>query len=135
AVGSGAAGVRAATGVILSRRWPMPRLLTLDPSGTASVNYMRHGPPRRNLRPPRLGGRRHRLGRPPRGGPAEDRSARARDADDAKPAEPDAAAILAGRADDVLRGPRDRLGPPWTTDHRTALPATILTGQRTRSLS
>jgi hypothetical protein len=63
---------------------------------------------------------------------------------DAKTAEADAAAILAGRADEVLRGPRDRLGPPWTKDHRTALAATILTagadttaiaraaGQRTR---
>jgi hypothetical protein len=63
---------------------------------------------------------------------------------DAKTVEADAAAILAGRADEVLRGPRDRLGPPWTRDHRTALAATILTvgadtkaiaraaGQRTR---
>jgi hypothetical protein len=66
---------------------------------------------------------------------------------DAKTAEADGAAFLAGRADEVLRGPRDRLGPPWTKDHRTALAATILTagadtraigraaGQRTRSLS
>jgi len=46
---------------------------------------------------------------------------------DAKTAEADAAAILGGRADEVLRGPRGRLGPPWTKDHRTALAATIVT--------
>ena len=50
---------------------------------------------------------------------------------DAKTAEADAARVLADRADGVLRGPRDRLGPPWTKDHRTALAATILT-QSTR---
>lgn len=44
---------------------------------------------------------------------------------DAKTAEADAATILAGRAGEVLRGPRERLGPPWTKDHRTALAATI----------
>ena len=55
---------------------------------------------------------------------------------DAKTAEADAAAILAGRADEVLRGPRDRLGPPWTKDHRTALAATILTaGADTRAMA
>ena len=47
---------------------------------------------------------------------------------DAKTAEADAAAILGGRADEVLRSPRHRLGPPWTKDHRTALAATVLTG-------
>jgi len=46
---------------------------------------------------------------------------------DAKTVEADAAALLADRADAMLRGPRDRLGPPWTRDHRTALAATILT--------
>jgi len=46
---------------------------------------------------------------------------------DAKTAETDAATILADRANEVLRGPRDRLGPPWNKDHRTALAATILT--------
>lgn len=45
---------------------------------------------------------------------------------DARTAEADAATILAERADDVLRGPRKRLGPPWTKDHRTALAAIIL---------
>jgi hypothetical protein len=39
-----------------------------------------------------------------------------------------AAAMLAGRADDVLHGPRARLGPPWTKDHRVALAATISAG-------
>jgi hypothetical protein len=34
--------------------------------------------------------------------------------------------ILAGRADEVLQGPRARLGPPWTKDHRVALAATIV---------
>jgi hypothetical protein len=46
----------------------------------------------------------------------------------ARTAEAEAAAILGSRADDVLRGPRNRFGPPWTKDHRTALAATILTG-------
>lgn len=46
---------------------------------------------------------------------------------DAKHVEADAAAILGERADEVLVGPRKRLGPPWTKDHRMALAATILT--------
>ena len=37
-----------------------------------------------------------------------------------------ATALLGERADDVLQGPRTRLGPPWTKDHRTALAATIV---------
>jgi hypothetical protein len=45
---------------------------------------------------------------------------------DARTAEADGAALLGRRAEDVLRGPRDRLGPPWTKDHRTALAATVL---------
>ena len=32
---------------------------------------------------------------------------------------------VAERADEVLRGPRATLGPPWSKDHRTALAATI----------
>jgi hypothetical protein len=44
----------------------------------------------------------------------------------AKVVEADAARILGDRADDVLRGPRERLGPPWSKDHRTALAATIV---------
>jgi hypothetical protein len=39
-----------------------------------------------------------------------------------------AAAVLGDRADDVLQGPRARLGPPWTKDHRMALAATIVAG-------
>jgi hypothetical protein len=45
---------------------------------------------------------------------------------DAKTAEADAATILAQQADEVLRGPRRRLGPPWTKDHRTALAAIVV---------
>ena len=37
-----------------------------------------------------------------------------------------AVSMLAERADDVLQGPRARLGPPWTKDHRVALAATIV---------
>jgi hypothetical protein len=47
---------------------------------------------------------------------------------DAKAVERQAAGLLAERADEVLYGPRVRLGPPWTRDHRTALAATILSG-------
>lgn len=36
-----------------------------------------------------------------------------------------AAALLGDRAEEVLDGPRARLGPPWTKEHRTALAATI----------
>jgi hypothetical protein len=39
-----------------------------------------------------------------------------------------AAGKLAGRAGEVLEGPRARLGPPWTKDHRLALAATIVAG-------
>ncbi len=39
-----------------------------------------------------------------------------------------AAGMLASRADEVLHGPRARLGPPWTKDHRMALAATIVGG-------
>ncbi|MEN3271488.1 MAG: hypothetical protein V7636_249 [Actinomycetota bacterium] len=47
---------------------------------------------------------------------------------DAAGIERQAAAILGDRADDVLHGPRARLGPPWAKDHRMALAATILAG-------
>jgi hypothetical protein len=40
---------------------------------------------------------------------------------DAKHVEAQAAGILTDRADEVLQGPRARLGPPWTKDHRIAL--------------
>jgi len=39
-----------------------------------------------------------------------------------------AVSLLAGRADEVLQGPRVTLGPPWTKDHRIALAATIVAG-------
>jgi hypothetical protein len=58
--------------------------------------------------------------------------ARARDWDvhlyDAKDVLDEAVTILGVRADEVLRGPRATLGPPWTKDHRTALAATIVGG-------
>ena len=44
----------------------------------------------------------------------------------AKDVEAQAAGILAGRAEEVLRGPRATLGPPWTKDHRVALAATVV---------
>lgn len=47
---------------------------------------------------------------------------------DARDVEAEAARLLGPRADEVLRGPRARLGPPWTKDHRTALAATVLAG-------
>ena len=46
----------------------------------------------------------------------------------AKYVEDQAANRLAERADEVLRGPRSRLGPPWAKDHRMALAATIVAG-------
>jgi hypothetical protein len=47
---------------------------------------------------------------------------------DAGDVEGRAAAILGGRADEVLNGPRVRLGAPWSKDHRVALAATVLAG-------
>jgi hypothetical protein len=44
----------------------------------------------------------------------------------AKDVEDQAVHLLAGRADEVLHGPRARLGPPWSKDHRMALAATVL---------
>jgi hypothetical protein len=45
--------------------------------------------------------------------------------------ERDAVTLLGARADDVLHGPRTRLGPPWAKDHRMALAATIVLGGKT----
>jgi hypothetical protein len=45
---------------------------------------------------------------------------------DARDVEDRAVSLLGDRADEVLHGPRARLGPPWAKDHRTALAATIL---------
>jgi hypothetical protein len=44
----------------------------------------------------------------------------------AKVVEREAASILGERADEVLLGPRTKLGPPWSKDHRMALAATIV---------
>ncbi len=44
----------------------------------------------------------------------------------AKTVEDEAARILGERSDEVLIGPRARLGPPWSKDHRMALAATIV---------
>lgn len=40
--------------------------------------------------------------------------------------EDQAKGILGDRGDEVLYGPRAKLGPPWTRDHRIALAATIV---------
>ena len=45
---------------------------------------------------------------------------------DSKTVEDEAARILGERADEVLRGPRTTLGPPWSKDHRMALAGTIV---------
>jgi hypothetical protein len=47
---------------------------------------------------------------------------------DAKHVEAQAADLLGARAEQVLRGPRATLGPPWTKDHRVALAATVVAG-------
>ena len=47
---------------------------------------------------------------------------------DAKAVVDQAIRLLGQRADDVLHGPRARIGPPWTKDHRVALAATIMAG-------
>jgi hypothetical protein len=39
-----------------------------------------------------------------------------------------AVGLLGDRSDEVLEGPRAKLGPPWTKDHRIALAATIVAG-------
>jgi hypothetical protein len=44
----------------------------------------------------------------------------------AKDVENQAAHILGDRANEVLRGPRASLGPPWSKDHRMALAATVV---------
>ena len=47
---------------------------------------------------------------------------------DAKHVEARAADLLGERAEQVLRGPRATLGPPWAKDHRVALAATVVAG-------
>ena len=49
---------------------------------------------------------------------------------DARQVEARARALLGDRAEEVLQGPRARLGPPWTKDHRTALAAVIVASRR-----
>ncbi len=48
---------------------------------------------------------------------------------DAKDVETRAVSKLAEGADEILRGPRATLGPPWTKDHRMALAATVVAGE------
>jgi hypothetical protein len=45
----------------------------------------------------------------------------------ARDVESEAAAVLGERADEVLHGPRARLGPPWGKEQRIALAAAVLT--------
>lgn len=47
---------------------------------------------------------------------------------EAKDVEAQAAELLGERADAILLGPRETLGPPWTKDHRLALAATVVAG-------
>ncbi len=47
---------------------------------------------------------------------------------DAKAVVDQAARLLGDWAEEVLCGPRATLGPPWTTDHRVALAATVVAG-------
>lgn len=49
---------------------------------------------------------------------------------DARHVEAEAAALLGERAGDVLHGPCERLGPPWTKDRRLALAATVVAATR-----
>lgn len=48
---------------------------------------------------------------------------------DAKDVEAAAVGRLGERADEILRGPRAAIGPPWAKDHRIALAATIVAGE------
>jgi hypothetical protein len=45
----------------------------------------------------------------------------------------EASAVLGARRKEVLDGPRARLGPPWTKDHRMALAATVLVSAQSES--
>jgi hypothetical protein len=47
---------------------------------------------------------------------------------DAKAVVDQAARLLAEKTGEILDGPRETLGPPWTKDHRVALAAAILAG-------
>jgi hypothetical protein len=52
---------------------------------------------------------------------------------DAKDVVDQAVGVLAKRADEVLRGPRAALGPPWAKDHRVALAATVVAAAATHT--
>jgi hypothetical protein len=45
---------------------------------------------------------------------------------EAEDVEAEAARVLGDRVDQVLYGPRQALGPPWSKDHRMALAATVV---------
>ena len=45
---------------------------------------------------------------------------------EAKDVESEAACVLGARAEQVIKGPRTTLGPPWSKDHRIAIAATVL---------
>jgi hypothetical protein len=49
---------------------------------------------------------------------------------DARDVVDQAVGMLGERADDVLRGPRASIGPPWAKDHRVALAATVVAAGR-----
>jgi len=51
---------------------------------------------------------------------------------DAKTVEAQAIVLLGSAADGVLHGPRQRLGPPWTVDHRVATAATVVAAANER---
>jgi hypothetical protein len=48
---------------------------------------------------------------------------------DAKTVEVELASLLGESAENILRGPRQLLGPPWSKDHRVSLAATIVAGE------
>jgi hypothetical protein len=52
---------------------------------------------------------------------------------DAKDVVDQAVGVLAERANEVLRGPRAALGPPWAKDHRVALAATVVAAAATHT--
>jgi hypothetical protein len=51
----------------------------------------------------------------------------------AKDIEGQAVSVLGERADEVLYGPRETLGPPWAKDHRMALAATVMASRASSS--
>jgi len=47
---------------------------------------------------------------------------------DARAVLDEATGLLGRRAHEILHGPRETLGPPWTKEHRVALAAAIMAG-------